>query len=318
MTFDNELEDKLRQLGDAVAPGDSVVDEVMRQVQQTSIAPVEPGRIRRFQIMHSKTFKRLVPLAIAAAVTLAVLGLWPRHAGNGIVWADVVRQVQLARTAHLRITIHDKRMFNGKAVAINAYLKSPDMMRQELNTGEEAEVFIVNGKQSLGLCPSKKQYIPSTHPSLKSGVEQLSENFVEELFAKYCLTPGGGTVAEQNRYPAALGSSRGRLIPQGLQERDGRKLSRYLLEIVDKVPPKPGEVEVDGQTYYWFDPVSNDIKLVTFEQMINGATVESSSIDIQLNVDLPGELFSTDPPLDYTAITLPPGYPTTPETRTAE
>ncbi len=80
MSERDELDQQLERLGDAVAPGESIVDSVMRRIETTTTAPARPARteIKGHPMMRSRTFRWLLPLAAAAAV-IAAVGFWPSH-----------------------------------------------------------------------------------------------------------------------------------------------------------------------------------------------------------------------------------------------
>ncbi len=112
----NALEERLRQLGDTIRGGPSVAQDVMRRIEQTSIAPAQPTRFRRFRIMHSRTIKWLIPVAAAAAVLVAV-GLWPHDGrnrggglGSGYAYAisDLPGLLRKARTMYMKVSVTER------------------------------------------------------------------------------------------------------------------------------------------------------------------------------------------------------------------
>jgi outer membrane lipoprotein-sorting protein len=70
-------------------------------------------------------------------------------------------------------------------------------------------------------------------------------------------------------------------------------LLKYRLE--ERRPPTAPR----QQTYYWFDPDSRMIAMMTTVRVIDGAPIETAIATIRLNVELDDGLFSLDPPPGY-------------------
>jgi protocatechuate 3,4-dioxygenase beta subunit len=182
MRTDRELDRELERLAGLIKPPTSVLDQVMQRLEtqplptQTPpparIAPDVPTdgadgvasatrpkeqpprqwhvRLRLIAICQRKSVRWSAVAAVAAGVVLAV-GLWPNnpreHSGQrpaqGIVWADVVKNIETADNIHVTHTMRvGKQNVTGEA-----WLCRPHKYRVEI-----ADQFIIdNGKKRLTL-----------------------------------------------------------------------------------------------------------------------------------------------------------------------
>jgi len=68
MMHEQDVEQRLREMGDRLQAQPSLTDEVMRRIDQVEIAPgIET---RRYRLMHSRTSKWAIPVAAAIAISL--------------------------------------------------------------------------------------------------------------------------------------------------------------------------------------------------------------------------------------------------------
>ncbi len=92
MSKNNNIEEKLNQLGRTIAPGPSITDAVMHRIRRESPAPA-PGRF----IMLKKQIKWLT--AAAAIVIVVFVFTFTSNTGKqGLAWAQIAQQVQQARS----------------------------------------------------------------------------------------------------------------------------------------------------------------------------------------------------------------------------
>jgi outer membrane lipoprotein-sorting protein len=328
MKTDRELEQALENLADLVKPPGSVVEQVMQRLETESLPMDSPPMVRlvpdvptdgadgvasashpksepparrrtrrRFAAMlHARTVRWSVPVVVAAGVVLAI-GLWPgkpsQGPGSGMAWADIVRQLREARSAHIHIVSTDPQVNGEKDVIQEVYLKAPDKMRGE---GKDPStnldtILIVNGGQAATLHPAAKRY--QTAPSNgfpPSMAQDMLTLFGAPFNRPRTLLPTSGT--------ASGGKIEWRLIPLGTTKRDGRKLEKYRLDQNQNTATRPAE---DGnQVFCWLDPTTKQAVLMTQERMVEGATTETSRATIHLNPELSDDLFSTAKPPGYT------------------
>ncbi len=245
----------------------------------------------------------LIGLGIAAAAALVAILVWPSSRGNGIAWADVVQQIEAARTAHLRLTMQDRQTADGKEAILTVYFKSPDKMRQEMpsslvdSSDSDDVIIIVNGAWQAALFPAKKQYRMPV-PQGYSDVEFTGPHFVQETLEDMGLLAAPPETTEQARHTVP-GWPGFQLIGQATQQRGGRELLKYHLRY-----HAGDQSEPDLARYFWFEPESRELALITLERRVDGVWVETVCLEVQFNVDLADELFSTE---------IPPGYTEMPE-----
>ena len=144
-----------------------------RPCAEEAARPAPRRRWTGFSFMKRRVFP--VSIGIAAAVAL-VIGFWPGHEKSSLVWADVARQLQSARTAHLRIVSTDSDQGGGREFTQDMYIKSPGKARAEgiePSTGHR-RVIAVNGERAAILSPDEKQYDTAPNTILPaSSVEDI-------------------------------------------------------------------------------------------------------------------------------------------------
>lgn len=299
----------LSAAGKAPVPPDEVfLDRLSGETVKAFItaSAQRPNRFWGYRIMHSRTIKWLIPVAAAAAVVLAVIEFRPGqrggHVSNGIVWADVVRQVETALTAHLKITSRDKDINDGRETTAEIYLKMPDRMRQIVPPTVAGDdrfnnvIAIVSGNRMLQLYPDEKRYTLEDTDVLKT-------NPVEKTLRDNLLFPGS---LDSSTSPTVSMTGGRTLIHEGSRERKGRTLLRYRLEEAKESPPESKGKPRDNWLYMYFDPATRSPAAIGAEREIDGKRVETMTWEIELNPDLPDELFSLDPPADYVRVVAIP------------
>jgi hypothetical protein len=116
---------------------------------------------RRFIVMfHSK--RRRWSIAAAAAVAIVVVvGFWPGNHKNGTAWANVIRQLEAARTVHIHTVLG---VNTGQKRVSDTYLKAPNMMRMEVSQPLQP-IMIYNGNRQVMINPDRKLYQVIATPS---------------------------------------------------------------------------------------------------------------------------------------------------------
>lgn len=251
-------------------------------IQRALNTPESPacyfGSVGIVRALRPRWAKWFLPVAAAAAIMLAVHGLWPGHTADGLAWADVVRQIENARTVHLHMVTQAHT--NQKRVG-DIYLKAPDRMREESGLLSQITT-IFNGTAQVIVNPARKLYQKVAAPSplaRENGAQILLQTFV-------CSQPQVATqqVSIMNR-PCEL-------VFDHDVEREGRQLHRYVLKCLDRT------MNAGATAFFWFE-ADNRLALVTNERDIDGTRVETDIVTVALDVDLPDELFSIEKPEGY-------------------
>lgn len=284
-TEDRELIVQLERLGRVEPSSDAA-----RQAIERARAAVElhasdrsPGRL--FLFVQSRRGRWLTGLAAAAAAAIAILGLWPGRSGDGIAWAEVVRQIETARTLRLSIMIDDHP---GLRHVATIYVKAPDRVREEhLEPQRHTQVF--NGDEMVEMNPLKKLYrrVPQSSP-----LRRVNR-------AEWFLQTFAGIRADITETSLAVGDDDYELTFAEDVEREGRRLEKYALNTLGQ--PRRGQ-STDGaqyRQYCWFEPVDGRLVLMTRERLIDGRWSEVAATGIELNVEIPDDLFSVTKPADY-------------------
>ncbi len=232
--------------------------------------------------------RRILPLTIAAAAAVTlVVGIWPGQQQGGLAWADVIRQLKEARTAHLRMTIQDPESYGGKVVTQDMYVKIPGMLRCEgldPQTGKQ-KVVIVNGDRTVVLLPEEKRHDAMANTFVPAG-------WLDDMVKLLDMSQAPSRPAQSR---PTEGPASWRWSPLGPEERDGRKLHKYRIEI----PTEEASTSSAGAAFIWVDPAKNQVVLLTYERTVNGKRLEVQRNEVELNPDLPDELFSTAVPAGY-------------------
>ena len=106
-----EIENTLERMGNEWPVGDSLVDSVLRRIEQEAVC-VEP---RNVTLLRIKSF-----LAIAASLAV-VAGLWWALSGGNTLYAQVVDAIQRTRTLHMTATVQAAKAESAQPVMESWY-----------------------------------------------------------------------------------------------------------------------------------------------------------------------------------------------------
>ncbi|MBN2317026.1 MAG: hypothetical protein JXM79_24075 [Sedimentisphaerales bacterium] len=205
--------------------------------------------------------KKMIKLAIAAAILVAVfIGFLPT--GGSSVYADVVEQLQKART--LIYTITSSSPVEGiSAMEIEVTYKEPGYMRMAMPGGYITVMDWTTGK-GLSIIPPRSQYIELDLDNMPDDAAQRAFDVIESL----------------------------RALPSRADEQLGE-------QIMDGRTVQGFRVNEGGMTNtVWIDPKTRELVLVEME-FDNAPGLSSTMSDFQFNVELEDELFSLTPPDGY-------------------
>lgn len=266
---------------------DSLRDALLASLPEPAAASKQ--RARTFPLWNiiggTKMKRRLLLAASAAAALFFVLYLPSGSSRNGVVWADVVRQIRSARTIRLRAV---EKTGPGQERSSEYCLKWPGLMRGTDFLADGISGTIINGGKQMRWNSVNRLYIiePLGYPAPSQGSIQF--------LLGVCGLSG---VPEKDRsvsLPAPAGGAELQLSQAGTHTRNGRNLRKYAVEmLVNGNPAGTG-------TFLWFDPRDNQLVMLTTE---DAAGTETASATVEVNVDLPDETFSLTPPSGYTDIT---------------
>ncbi len=269
MTSDEQLDQQLRRIAGAAAPGPSIRDDVMRRIE------VQPAPVRVEKRRALRHLKWIVPVAAAAGVILGV-GLRPerdpREEGNGIVWADVTRVFSQARTAFIEGT----EIVDGEVIGIGrAHLRAPDTAR--------LDEFEPDGKTPRGA------------NTLWVGDQITTWNSTTGLYWTRPAVPGRDGSNQVALFLQVMGmpfrasetvQTEGltlRLEHRGERDYDGRRYLRYA--VVTGVPDTANSVLFD----LWLDPTTREVRM--YHQVFPGEAKRESVARITLDPQFPDDPF---------------------------
>ncbi len=243
--------------------------------------------------MFQKKAVRWSVIAAAAAVVLVIgfrPGLGPSP-GDGAAWADGIRQIREARSAHIHMVGYNPQPGEPSGWAMDQYMRSPDKIRIDASVASSGhkESTIVDGVRTLKLDHVNKLGL-ITHDN------PLSALSVQQFLAREFVFPDEAPATQAAGRPSATRTF------VGAEQRDGRKLLKYRWtwpEPTTQTRPAPADAPT---TYFWFDAADKKLTLLTGERIIDGKPVEYASATVNLNVDLADDLFSTQVPPGYTVI----------------
>ena len=239
---------------------DRVFDNVMQALdkkQEHKSGVTTPDLWRT--IMNNKMIK----LATAAAIIVAVLiGLNFLGGSAGTVYADVVKQLQKART--LIYTVTSTTPVEGISdTEIEVTFKEPGFMRMTMPGGYITVMDWSTGK-GLSLIPPRNQYIEMELDNMPNDAAQREFDAIESL----------------------------RTLPERADEDLGER-------IMDGRTVHGFRVNEGGMTNtVWIDPKTRELVLVEMESA-NLPDTSATMTDFQFNVELEDELFSLTPPDGY-------------------
>lgn len=205
--------------------------------------------------------KKIVKLSIAAAILVAVfIGFHP--IGGSSVYADVVNQLQKART--LIYTVTSSSPVEGiSAMEIEVTFKEPGFMRMAMPGGYVTVMDWTTGK-GLSIIPPRNQYVELDLGNMPDDAAQRAFDIIESL----------------------------RTLPDRADEQLGE-------QIMDGRTVQGFRVNEGGMTNtVWIDPKTRELVLVEME-FDNAPGLSSTMSDFQFNVELEDEVFSLTPPDGY-------------------
>jgi outer membrane lipoprotein-sorting protein len=205
--------------------------------------------------------KKMIKLAIAATILIAAfIGFFPT--GGSSVYADVVKQLQKART--LMYTVITSTPVEGiPAMEMEVTYKEPGYMRMSMPGGYVTVMDWSTGK-GLSLIPPRNQYVELDLGNMPDDAAQREFDAIERL----------------------------RTLPERADEQLGE-------QIMDGRTVQGFRVNEDGMTNtVWIDPKTRELVLVEME-FDNAPGLSSTMSNIQFNVELEDEFFSLTPPDGY-------------------
>lgn len=210
--------------------------------------------------------KKMIKLAVAATILVAVfIGFHPT--GGSSVYADVVNQLQKART--LMYTVVTSSPVEGiPAMEIEVTYKEPGYMRMTIPGGYVTVMDWGTGK-GLSIIPLRNQYIELDLGNIPDDAAQREFDAIERL----------------------------RSLPERADEQLGE-------QIIDGRTVQGFRVNEGGMTNtVWIDPKTRDLVLFEME-LDNVPGVSTTMSDFQFNVELEDEYFSLTPPDGYSRMDL--------------
>ncbi|MFC1635056.1 outer membrane lipoprotein carrier protein LolA [Planctomycetota bacterium] len=210
-------------------------------------------------IMNNKMRK----FAAAAAIIVAVLIGWHYLGGSsGTVYADVVEQLQKART--LLYTVTSSTPVEGiSATEIEVAFKEPGYMRMSMPGGYITVMDWTTGK-GLSIIPPRNQFLEMELGNMPDDAAQREFDAIERL----------------------------RTLPDRADEHLGER-------IMDGRTVQGFRVNEGGMTNtVWIDPKTRELVLVEMEST-SVPGISGTMSDFQFNVELEEELFSLTPPDGY-------------------
>ena len=245
--------------------------------------PGAPGTADAHGFLRRHAMK--LSLAAAATIVLAVLSAIPFNGkpAAGVAWADMAQQLRSARTARVqRIITPDPA--SEKGVSEDTFLwKAPDLSRTD-SVKPRKFTTICNGKNKLTLDPQKKTYAMESTQAFEGSMDWLL------ALAAVPPAPRDGTTTSPE---VTIEDTKVALVPELIQQRDGRKLRKYRMMLPDN-HGAPGEVK-----YAWFEVKTGKLAMFTSEMPVAGKLREIAVVKVELDIDLPYYLFSLKPPAGY-------------------
>ena len=210
-------------------------------------------------IMNSKMRK----FAIAATILVVVLiGVNYLGGSSGTVYADVVQQLQKARTLMYKVT-SSIPVEGVPAMEIEVAFKEPGFMRMTMPGGYVTVMDWTTGK-SISLIPPRNQFIEMELDNMPDDAAQREFDAIERL----------------------------RTLPERADEQLGER-------IMDGRTVQGFRVNEGGTiNTVWIDPKTRELLLVEMESK-NAPDMCVTMSDFQFNVEMGDELFSLTPPDGY-------------------
>jgi len=208
--------------------------------------------------------KKIIKLAIAAAILVAVfIGFHP--IGGSSVYADVVKQLQKART--LIYTATSSTPIEGMPdMEMEITFKEPGYMRIMMPGGYVSVFNSIEGK-GLSIIPARKQFVEIDMTNLPDDIGQREFDVIEKL----------RTLPERADEDLGERTMDGRTV-HGFHVKEGGMINTV-----------------------WIDPQTRDLVLVEME-FVNAPGMNSTMTNFQFDVELDDSLFSLTPPEGYTQV----------------
>jgi len=314
MKPDQELDLDLERLVAGLRRQGSIVGRVMHLIEEKprplSVSANAQWSKRRRHILWWG-------VAVAAAAIIAlVIHSWPAETTDGLAWADVIRQIEAANTAHIRWTASSEKGADKRRPAYDIYCKRPYKRRCEYPSPGELgkQIIITNGTREAVLYPAKKR-CQIKDDYMGHGGEAAAE--LDRLSNP--VKPG--ILLPQWRSYLHFDLQHDRLVSEGIHDKDGRKLHRYRLEKgtpstrpstvpVNDAPrsqddarspsTQPSAAPSSPVVCFWSNPANDRLACITIAttDIVDGSDLDVS-YNIDIDVDLPDDLFSVE---------VPPGY----------
>jgi outer membrane lipoprotein-sorting protein len=208
--------------------------------------------------------KKMIKFATAAAIIIAVLiGLQYFGSSSGTVYADVVEQLQKARTLMYKATFSTP-LEGISATEIEVAFKEPGYMRMSMPGGYITVMDWTTGK-ALSIIPPRNQFVEMDLDNMPDDAAQREFDAIERL----------------------------RTLPNRADEDMGERK-------IDGQVVHGFRVNEGGITYtVWIDPQTRELVLVEMDSS-NTPGMSATMTDFRFNVELKDELFSLTPPDGYT------------------
>lgn len=168
MRTDQELERELEYLAGLVKPPASVVDRVMELIDAERVQAERPISFRAHLLRAYQAVKP-IPKLLSAAASIAIVAavVWGLRSGsgNGMVWADVARNIQEAHTmvgwsmdgsARYRFYVKDPGLWRSERYAGVA---ASQPAAEEAPEGLEIGTYTETGRQWVAWYPGSKRVI---------------------------------------------------------------------------------------------------------------------------------------------------------------
>ncbi|NQT14157.1 MAG: hypothetical protein HQ582_15490 [Planctomycetes bacterium] len=268
MNDDTELQEMFRRLAQAVPADPSLIDSVMRRIEQSPSIPT-PGRTRNW-IMRHPVFR----VAAAAIVVLAIVGVALLFHGGGTTpaFADFIEPILKAKTVKYKLTTETKGpppvTTTGEMMVLDT-----TRMRWETQMPDKSKRVTIEdmsqGKQLILMVGSKTATIHTSAPTDRTSADG---DFLAGLRSLLLNARQKPDVKRE---------------PLGEKDIDGRRVIGFKIAL-------PGAI-MD----LWGDPKTG--LPVCFE--ITGGmdgSMKATASDFVFNAEMDESLFSVEPPAGYT------------------
>lgn len=99
MSFEDKLKQKLEQLGGQVSSNNSIVDAVMRQIEEGAVEPPGSHRIRNL-VMKNLLTKYVAAAVVIVAIIVGVSVFSVSPDGANIAWAEMIEAMKAQQWIH--------------------------------------------------------------------------------------------------------------------------------------------------------------------------------------------------------------------------